>query len=99
MISVTSVEHPSEYRLRIAFSDGTSGDADLTALLDEDAFTSLRGDVFALAFLDHDAGTVAWPSGLDVAPDTLYALAHGFRRPESFEDAQANERAVRLRKE
>jgi hypothetical protein len=29
-------------------------------------------DGFAEAFLDTETGTVAWPGGADLAPDTLY---------------------------
>jgi DNA-binding XRE family transcriptional regulator len=98
MIYVTQLQHLGEYRMQLQFSDGTEGSVDLRALVDEDPLRSLRNlEMFAQAFVDEGGGTVAWPSGLDIAPDTLYALAHGFRRPESYEETQANELAVSLR--
>lgn len=59
--------------LRLTFADGLSGDVEV---LDR-----MRGPVFARARtvagftqveLDGETGTVAWPGGADLAPDTLY---------------------------
>jgi hypothetical protein len=27
-------------------------------------------------YVDHEAGTIAWPNDIDLDPDTLYELAH-----------------------
>jgi hypothetical protein len=27
-------------------------------------------------YVDHEAGTIAWPNDVDLDPDTLYELAH-----------------------
>lgn len=57
--------------LRLAFADGTNGEVDVLA--------RMRGPVFERArtpqgFREaHIAeGTVAWPGGADLAPDTLH---------------------------
>lgn len=79
---VTGVKVVPPYRLTLTFADGTTGMVDCAPwVLDEDAgvFAPLRDPaLFAQVFLDQEAGTVAWPNGADVDPDTLYEEA---RRP------------------
>jgi hypothetical protein len=71
--SVTVVKHGV---LRLTFADGLS--ADLHVL------DRMRGPVFAHArtaagfprvAIDPETGTVVWPEGADLAPDTLYQRA------------------------
>lgn len=99
-IRVTDFERLDGRRLRLSFSDGTSGEVDMTTYLDDPklgpVFAPLRDDAeFARVYLD--GGTVCWPSGLDVAPEALFALAHGLPRPKTYEDAKENELTVSLR--
>ena len=62
--------------LRLLFSDGTVGDIDFSAEqwtgvlapLDDPAY-------FAEVTVDPEAGTVAWPDGIDLAPEPLYEQA------------------------
>jgi DNA-binding XRE family transcriptional regulator len=97
MINILKVRALPEHRLRMTFSDGTSGEADLTTMVGEfPPFAPLRDDaLFRQAHID--GGTVAWPNGLDVAPERLYALAHALPSPDSFERARANELEMSLR--
>ena len=98
MITVTRLYNVFDnHRLDLGFSDGTRGIADVSEILAKRPFAEIRAPAaFAAAFVDHDGGTIAWPSGIDIAPDTLYALAHGRLKPESHEETQANEYAVSL---
>lgn len=77
---VTSVEVVPPYWLTLTFADGITGSVNCAPwVLEQDAgvFAALRDStLFAQVFLDHDAGTVAWPNGADVDPDTLYEQAH-----------------------
>lgn len=95
MINVTAVKALGGHRLQLTFSDDTSGEADLTALVVSFApFKPLaNADLFAQATVEHCA--VAWPGGLDIPTERLYALAHGLPEPTTFEQAQVNERRVR----
>jgi hypothetical protein len=71
---VTAVEILGEYRLRLAFSDGTAGVIDLAWLQERGGvFAPLRDpDYFRLVTRDPEAGTIVWPNGADIAPETLY---------------------------
>jgi hypothetical protein len=66
-----------EYVVHVRFEDGTSGDIDLAYLLDYGGvFEPLRDfSYFAQLVADQEAGTIVWPNGADIAPETLYAHA------------------------
>ena len=74
---VSAVEVLSHHRLRLTFDDRTIGDVDLSDLGErEGLYAALRDPAFfAQVKVDRDAGTVAWPNGLDLDPEGLYALA------------------------
>jgi hypothetical protein len=73
---VAAVEALPEFRLRVAFIDGTSGEVDLASFLRrpevaEGVFAPLREpQVFARARVV--LGAVEWPGGPDLAPDAMY---------------------------
>jgi hypothetical protein len=76
LFHVTAVELIAEYRLRLTFDDGTVGDVDFTGREWKGVFTPLRDPrFFAKVFVDHDGGTIAWPNGVDMAPEPLYERA------------------------
>ena len=89
MVTVQAVEPLEGYRLRLRFSDGLTGDVDLTARLWGPMFEALR-DVakFRRVRVSRDAGTIVWPNGADIAPETLHLWAiesqqlnHGKQQP------------------
>lgn len=77
MINVVDVQPLRCYRLRLTFSNGITGDADLWETIRSfEPFAPLRDpELFAQAHVD--GGTVAWPGELDIAAERLYALVHG----------------------
>lgn len=98
MIKVKEVKALSAHRLSLRFSDGTNGVADLTAMLRENSWGKKvsKPKVFATASVD--LGAVEWEgTGVGIAQAILYAMVHGLKRPESFEDASDNELAVSLK--
>jgi hypothetical protein len=80
LFDVTAVEIIGDHRLRLSFEDGTVGDVDFSGREWRGVFEPLRDpSYFARVELDPEAGTIAWPDGLDMAPEPLYAEAR--RRP------------------
>ena len=60
--------------LRLRFADGVTGEVDVLERMRGPWFQNARTeDGFARARLDPESGTVIWPGGADLAPDTLYA--------------------------
>lgn len=61
------------YRLRLSFDDGAEGEVDLSDLVGRGIFAAWKDPVqFAKVTIDREAGTVAWPDGIDLCPDTLH---------------------------
>ncbi|MDR2988397.1 MAG: DUF2442 domain-containing protein [Nocardiopsaceae bacterium] len=76
---VAGVAVVGDHVLRLLFSDGTAGDVDFSAERWTGVLEPLNDPAyFALVTVDPDAGTVAWPNGIDLAPEALYdqARAH-----------------------
>ncbi len=71
---VTRAEVIGDHHLRLTFQDGTVGDVDLSAELWGPVFEPLKEPAyFRRVRVDAEGGTVVWPNGADMAPDTLYA--------------------------
>ena len=76
---VTAVEVIGPHHLRLAFSDGASGDVDVSACIPfRGVFAPLADPVhFALVRVDAEAGTVVWPNGADLDPIVLHGIVTG----------------------
>lgn len=65
-----------DYVLRLLFDDGMVGDVDFSAEAWTGVFEPLRDpSYFAKVRVDSESGTIAWPNGLDMAPEPLYEQA------------------------
>jgi len=72
--SVVRAEYRGEHRIHLSFNDGTSGTVDFSGWLHGPVFEPLKDqNYFARFFID--GGTVAWPNGADIAPETLHERA------------------------
>jgi hypothetical protein len=59
--------------LRLTFADGLTGEVDVLDRMRGPVFeqaVTLGG--FAEVTVDSESGTIVWPGGADLAPDTLY---------------------------
>lgn len=72
LVDVTRVRVLDNYRLSLQFEDGAAGVFDVAPYLDKGVFSRLRDlDVFRAVGIE--GGTVAWPGGIDIAPERLYS--------------------------
>lgn len=70
---VTSVEVIGEHRLRLGFDDGAVGEIDFADRIWRGVFEPLADPAyFAQVRIDQEGGTIVWPNGADMAPETLY---------------------------
>lgn len=73
---VVGVAVVADHRLRLLFDDGTVGDVDFSSREWVGIFKPLaEAEFFRQARVDAEAGTVVWPNGADIAPETLYEEA------------------------
>jgi hypothetical protein len=59
--------------LGLVLADGLTGEVEVLSRMNGPVFEHARtNEGFAAAELDPESGTVTWPDGADLAPDTLY---------------------------
>lgn len=68
---VIRAEYRGGYRIRLTFNDDQQKTIDFGQWLDGPVFEPLKDAAFFKRFF-LDGGTVAWPNGADIAPETLY---------------------------
>jgi Protein of unknown function (DUF2442) len=70
---ITAVDVVRHGVLRLTFADGLRGEVDVLDRMRGPVFEEARSpEGFAKAEADKETGTVIWPGGADLAPDTLY---------------------------
>jgi hypothetical protein len=78
MLLVTDARYLGDYRVWVMFSDGTSGEVDLSSRLHGPVFEPLKDlALFSKVRFDAEADTIVWPNGADLAPEFLHDLAVG----------------------
>jgi len=59
--------------LRLTFADGLSGEVEVLDRMRGPVFAgALTPSGFSAVSVDEEIGTIVWPGGADLAPDTLY---------------------------
>lgn len=74
---VVKIKYLRPYVYFAQFDDGTKGEVDLSYLLAKGPiFKPLKSiKLFRCAYIE--GGTITWPNGADLAPETLYAVLDG----------------------
>lgn len=78
--TVVHAEHRGSFRLHVVFNDASENTIDFEPWLDGPMFELLKDPQYFQRFFV-DGGTVVWPNGADIAPETLYEVAGRQRRP------------------
>ena len=72
--TVVEAEYREQFRIRVVFSDGLDATLDFSKWLSGPVFEPLKDLAYFKRFFV-DGGTVVWPNGADIAPETLYESA------------------------
>jgi hypothetical protein len=70
--------------LRLTFADGQKGEVEVLDRMRGPVFAEARtAEGFGKVTVDAESGTIVWPGGADLAPDTLYERVRTGAWPES----------------
>jgi hypothetical protein len=72
--AVIDADYQGEFRIRVTFDDGVEGVVDFSDWLSGPVFEPLK-DPENFAHFHIEGGTIAWPTGADIAPETLHERA------------------------
>jgi len=93
--AVVRAEYRGGYQIRLFFNDGLVKTTDFKAWLSGPVFQPLKDQEYFRRFFV-DGGTVTWPNGADIAPETLYAAAGEIEeRPAAERGVAADEASPR----
>lgn len=76
--NVIRAKYDAAFRIRLTFNDGIEASVDFRPWLSGPVFEPLKQVAYFRKFFV-DGGTVAWPNGADIAPETLYDAATATR--------------------
>ena len=72
--AVVKAEYQGDFKIRLAFNDGVQGTVDFFDWLEGPVFEPLKDRAYFARFFV-EGGTVTWPNGADIAPETLHERA------------------------
>jgi hypothetical protein len=71
LLRIREVEALDGFNLKLALTDGSVIERDVSRLLVGPVFEPIRKDPSFFAKVRVEGGTVAWPNGADLCPDVL----------------------------
>jgi len=73
LFDIVEAKYIDGYNLRISFEDGKQGVFDFSPYVKEGIFIQLRDKKeFIKFYVNKELGTICWPNGADIAPETIY---------------------------
>jgi len=73
LIDVTEARYVRDFTIWVKFEDGSQGEIDLSGELYGPVFEPLKEVAFFRQVrVDPELGTIVWPNGADLAPESLY---------------------------
>ncbi len=72
MNDVKEIKYRYDYIYYVEFDDGTKGQIDFSSYLERGSVFKPLSDLEFFQKATIEGGTIAWPNGLDIAPETLY---------------------------
>jgi hypothetical protein len=95
--AVVHAEHRGGFRIHVVFNDASENTIDFGPWLEGPMFGPLKDLQYFQRFFV-DGGTVVWPNGADIAPETLYEVAGRQRRPKRLQPTKARRRTASKRR-
>lgn len=87
---VVRAEHCDDFRIHLIFNDSIEATVDFERWLQGPVFKPLKEPrYFSRFFLE--GGTVVWPNGADIAPETLYEAAVAERSSKALQTTAVKE--------
>ena len=76
LVDVVKASPVDDKHIFVEFDDGKKGNVDLTKIMHGPLYEELvaSGDLMNFV-VDSESGTIVWPNGLDIAPETLWVAA------------------------
>jgi hypothetical protein len=88
MHTIKRVDALEGYRLKLFFSDGETGEVDLSDLVGRGVFAAWKDYAEFRKVTTGEYGDLVWPSGVDLCPDALYFRMTGKKPEEEYSSLQ-----------
>jgi len=72
MNDVKNIQYLSDYKYWIEFDDGVKGEIDFTVYFNRGPVFEKLKDINYFKRAKIEGGTICWPEGPDIAPESLY---------------------------